>query len=211
MPKKFTEEERLLVQRKLLEAGRRSFEAFGLKKTSVEDLTKAAGISQGAFYLFYGSKEELLFELMQEDERRIRNAMLESFQAGKNITEADLKQFLLQSLRMIDETPLLKMVILKKEMELLLRKLPKELLERNFSEDADALAPIISLWQSNAIMADAPLETVVSMIRSLILLTLHREEIGEDQFEPTMELLAGVIAAGMIAWKKTERNNRNHD
>lgn len=204
MPKKFSEEEKLAVQRKLLEAGRRSFEAYGLKKTSVEELTKAAGISQGAFYLFYGSKEELLFELMQEDEKRIRSAMLETFRTDSDITEADLKNFLLQSLRMIDDTPLLKGMILKKEMELLLRKLPKELLERNFSEDSDALSPIISLWQSKGIMAEASTETIVSLIRSLILLTMHREEIGEEAYGPTMDLLAGVIAAGMVAWKPTK-------
>lgn len=75
-------------------------------------------------------------------------------------------------------------------------------MERNFTEDNDALTPLIAVWQTNGIMAGAAPELIVSLIRSLILFTLHREEIGEDKFEPTMELLVEVIAAGMVAWKR---------
>ncbi len=199
MPKKFTDQERDWIYRKLLTEGRRSFETHGLKKTSVEDLTKAAGIAQGSFYMFFGSKEELFFEIILEDERRIRSTMLESLRPGEAVTGEGIKQFLLQSFRMIDESPLMRQMIVRGELEQLLRKLPKELLERNFSEDKDSLMPVITRWQAEGIMIGVAPELIVSLIRALILLTLHKEEIGEDLFPATIELLAELMAQGMVS------------
>lgn len=63
----------------MLSEGRHQFETAGLRKTSVEDLTKAAGIAQGSFYMFFASKEELYYELLLEEEQRIRNTVLDLF------------------------------------------------------------------------------------------------------------------------------------
>lgn len=64
---KFSDEEREWIRQKLLTEARHHFETAGLRKTSVEDLTKAAGIAQGSFYMFFGSKEELYYELILEE------------------------------------------------------------------------------------------------------------------------------------------------
>lgn len=59
MPKKFSEIEKTQIKQKLLDSARSLFTRYGIKKTSVEDLTKGAGIAVGTFYAFYQSKEEL--------------------------------------------------------------------------------------------------------------------------------------------------------
>ena len=199
MPKKFSKQERDWILHKLLLEGRRSFEAVGLKKTSVEDLTKIAGIAQGSFYLFFGSKEELFFEILQEDEKRIRDTMLQSFKPGAAVTKEGIKRFLLESFIMIDESPLMRQMILRGEMDQLIRKLPRELLERNFSEDKDSLTPVIATWQAAGIMSGVAPDLIVSLIRSLVLLTLHKEEIGEKLFPATFDLLVEVMAQGMVS------------
>src|SRR5262245_47292798 len=76
MPRAFTDAERQQITRRLLEAGHKQFTAYGLKKTSVEELAAAAGISKGAFYLFYASKEALLLDLMEQAEARHRQEIL---------------------------------------------------------------------------------------------------------------------------------------
>ena len=58
MPKGFTQHEKKLINERLLEQGNKQFSAFGLKKTNVEELARAAGISKGAFYLFYNSERD---------------------------------------------------------------------------------------------------------------------------------------------------------
>lgn len=202
MPKKFSEQEREWVYQKLLSEGRRSFETYGLKKTSVEELTKAAGIAQGTFYKFFGSKEELLFEIIQEDEKKIRDMLMESFHSTEAATKEGIKQFLLQSFQLMEENPLLRKMTLSGEMEQLARKLPKETLEQNYKEDQDALMPLIAFWQARGILSGVDAELIVSLIRAIVLLTLHKEEIGNERFSGTMELLAEVMASGIVTANK---------
>src|SRR5215208_3064924 len=83
MPKGFSDREKELIRTNLLEKGKIYFGTYGLKKTNVEDLTSAVGISKGAFYLFYNSKEELFFELLEQFEAQFRDIILKDIaQAG---------------------------------------------------------------------------------------------------------------------------------
>lgn len=202
MPKKFSDEERKWIREKLLMEARQHFERSGLRKTSVEELTKAVGIAQGSFYMFFGSKEELYYELILEEEDRIRSAVLDLFPPEQVSSQDSIKRFLLYSLRMMDESPLLRQMMDRGEMELLFRKLPKELLDRNFTEDQDALLPVIEAWQKAGILNGTAPESIVGMIRSLAFLTLHRKEIGEAPFTATIELLVELLSAGMLAVSK---------
>src|SRR5215212_10071878 len=68
MPKGFSEREKTLIRAQLLAKGRELFATQGIKKANIEDLTKAANISKGAFYLFFNSKEVLFFELLGQFE-----------------------------------------------------------------------------------------------------------------------------------------------
>ena len=49
----------------LLKATRRCAVTLGMKKTSVDQLTKAVGIAKGSFYKFYESKEMLFFAVLE--------------------------------------------------------------------------------------------------------------------------------------------------
>ena len=72
MPKAFSEHEKETIRAQLREKARKLFEKQGLKKTTVDELAQAAGISKGAFYLFYESKEELFLEILEALEADFR-------------------------------------------------------------------------------------------------------------------------------------------
>ncbi|MBD2871780.1 TetR/AcrR family transcriptional regulator [Paenibacillus sp. IB182493] len=199
MPKKFTEKEKDWIQHKLLEEGRRRFAASGLRKTSVEDLTKACGIAQGSFYLFFASKEVLFYQLLLEEEQRIRVTLLESYLAEDVVAKESIKRFMLEAFRLLSESPLMKQMYLEGDFEQLVRKLPAEMLERNFAEDRDALMPVIRRWQASGLLAGTRPELIVGMLRSLLLLSLHKKEIGEAVFDETIALLIDLITEGMLA------------
>jgi len=67
MPRAFTNTERERIHDKLVDAGRSCFTRYGLKKTTIEDLVKIAGIAKSSFYLFFKSKEALYIELMMSE------------------------------------------------------------------------------------------------------------------------------------------------
>ena len=61
----FTDYETDQLRKALLKETRRCAVTLGMKKTSVEQLTKAAGIAKGSFYKFYESKEMLFFAVLE--------------------------------------------------------------------------------------------------------------------------------------------------
>ena len=64
MPKSFTVQEKENIRVLLQDACRQSWTQYGYRKTSVDALCRQAGISKGAFYLFFTSKESLFCEVL---------------------------------------------------------------------------------------------------------------------------------------------------
>ena len=77
----------------LLEAARTEFARRGVERARVEDVVRRAGVSKGAFYLHFETKEDALDELLQrffgamEDQARGRKEAEERFQQA----HADLR------------------------------------------------------------------------------------------------------------------------
>jgi len=63
-PRALTEQERNAYKEKLLSTAEKLLLAKGIRGVSVDDITKAAGISKGSFYQHYASKESLLLDLV---------------------------------------------------------------------------------------------------------------------------------------------------
>lgn len=62
-------------RRDLLDAGARVFVAKGSGAATIDDITREAGVSKGAFYLHFQSKDELLAALQAEYSDRFNEAM----------------------------------------------------------------------------------------------------------------------------------------
>ena len=68
MAKKMTNRQiaALETRRKLLEAAKKLVCEKGLVNTSIEEITKACGVSNGTFYTYFKRKEDVVFALSQE-------------------------------------------------------------------------------------------------------------------------------------------------
>lgn len=71
MPKGFTEQERINISEKLITECKLSWQKYGYKKTSIDDLCKKVGISKGAFYLFFETKESLFMETLMRVQKHL--------------------------------------------------------------------------------------------------------------------------------------------
>lgn len=69
MPKGFTEQEKDNIRVKLINGCKDNWEKYGYKKSNIEDLCSKAGISKGAFYIFFESKEHLFLETLRVIQR----------------------------------------------------------------------------------------------------------------------------------------------
>lgn len=71
MARSFSDQERQEIRRRLTEICRTCWTEVGYKKTSVDEICRQAGISKGAFYLFFTSKEALFCEVLCTVQREI--------------------------------------------------------------------------------------------------------------------------------------------
>lgn len=67
MGKAFSDEERKLIRGRIKEESFKLFRINGIRKTSISEITKNVGISQGGFYTFYKNKEEVFYDITESD------------------------------------------------------------------------------------------------------------------------------------------------
>lgn len=71
MARSFSEREKENIRKSLMDICKQNWIQYGYKKTSVDEICKQAGISKGAFYLFFESKEALFCEVLCSVQREI--------------------------------------------------------------------------------------------------------------------------------------------
>ena len=130
MPRAFTQDERTLITRNLMEHGRRLFATRGLNKTSVEELAAAAGISKGAFYVFHESKEALFMDVVEEAERDFRRQVLAALDLPGPTPHARLVAALRKAFALWRTVPILH-VFSQADYALIARRMPKGKLQEH--------------------------------------------------------------------------------
>ena len=73
MARSFTETEKDHIREKLIIECEKNWALFGYKKTSIDELCMRVGISKGAFYFFFDSKEQLFCHVLDICQERIIN------------------------------------------------------------------------------------------------------------------------------------------
>lgn len=197
MPKKFGEKENEIIVNKLKESGLELFSKYGLKKTSIKDLTSEAGIAQGSFYNFFNSKEELYFSLLETEEKEMESHMKNIILKSGSAREA-IKITITESCSLFEKTPLLRRIYESNDYELMVRKLPHEKLIKHQKSDTELVVNTIMKVKTENEEIEAVPEIISGILRGITLLNLHREEIGRDIYPEIIEILAESVASGIV-------------
>jgi AcrR family transcriptional regulator len=197
MTRQFSEAEKIDIRALLIARGRELFGARGLKKTTIDEITREVGIAQGSFYAFFDSKEELYFEILEMEERELWKS-LQSRLESIPISRKSFREFLSVSLALIHANPLITDLVRNDSYLKLLRKIPKTRMERHLKEETSILMDSIHSYQRERVMTAAEPKVLAGLFHGLFLLYLHREDIGTDVFDDVMGLLLDVTADGLV-------------
>jgi AcrR family transcriptional regulator len=127
MAKAFSEQEREIINEKLIAACEECWNLYGYQKTSIRDLCSKAGISSGAFYLFYESKEFLFVETAGRAIKRITALIGQNMPQEKPAKQDFAKAFKI----MAKETAKMKwLASFNKDLEIFQRKIPPEIYKK---------------------------------------------------------------------------------
>jgi AcrR family transcriptional regulator len=196
MPKGFTEREKALIRAGLLEQGRELFATYGLRKTNVEELTRAVGISKGAFYLFFDSKELLFFELLEQFEADFQAVLLEHISRDHAPPRERMRAMLYEALRVWKRNALFAHFS-REEYEYLARKLPPATLQAHLGKDDAFAVEFAAAWRRAGVAFDCEPSLVSGLIRALFFVGMHEDEFGEGMYprviDVYIELLAGYL------------------
>ena len=171
----FNDYETEQLRKALLKETRRCAVTLGMKKTSVDQLTKAVGIAKGSFYKFYESKEMLFFTVLEGIHAELYEV------ADRALCESDglppserAAEAVLAVCRRLSDTG--DMVFIEHDAKLLLQRLPDDIKNVHYHDDE---THIRQLLENHDLMPKCGVSLAAATVRGLILTVSHKEQIGE--------------------------------
>jgi len=203
MAQSFGEREKELINEQLIKKGKELFIRFGLRKTSIDELTSAVGIAKGSFYSFFKSKEYLFMEIKEREERILKEELVEKSFPNGEINRDRMKYFLTQMFNVLDEHPILSQLLNEGEMEYFMRKISPEKLQEHEAEDVAFLEELIDSWQeSGAVRNDYDRDVILNLIRSLVSISLMKDRMHIQRYPEMIDLLTEMLADGLTTGGK---------
>jgi AcrR family transcriptional regulator len=194
MPRGFTQAEKLLIREQLLEQGYKQFSAYGLKKTSVDDLSRAVGISKGAFYLFFTSKETLFMEVIEQAEASFRQIILAELHLPGPSPRLRFVAVLKKSFTLWKTIPLLH-VFTSSDYAHLARSVPPETIQAHLQSDRVFIDDFISQCRQASIPILATADQVDGLLHAIFFTSLHENDLGQGSISPAIDILLELTAA----------------
>ena len=171
----FTEEQNETIRRDLIREARCCGVTVGMRKTSVEQLTEAVGISKGSFYKFFDSKELLFFAVLEDIHTECFAAAQKSLQENTAIDPASrTAAAILAVCRWLSETKAF--VFIENDAEFLLHRLPEEVKTAHYHDDETHIRQLLEKYD---LMPRRGASLAAATVRGLILTVSHKEQIGE--------------------------------
>ena len=171
----FSDFETEQIYKALLAEARRCAVTLGMRKTSVDQLTQAVGISKGSFYRFFTSKELLFFALLEDIHTELYDVAAGELRDNIGLPPAEraAKAILAVCKRMSDTGV---MTFIENDVKSLLQRLPDNIKSEHYHDDE---AHIRALLEANALTPKGGAELATATVRGLILTISHKEQIGE--------------------------------
>lgn len=175
MAKAFSKQETDVILKHLRAAARKCAVSQGMRKVTVEELAKAAGISKGAFYKFYSSKEMLFLELLEDLHSEIYESCAEILTRNREKPDNQrTAEAVLAACRLMEQSGM--MDFLEQDVPFLLRRIPAEVLEEHYHGDE---VHIKGLLERAGLHPEGGMELAAATVRGLFLTVSHRDNIGQ--------------------------------
>ena len=179
MPRPFADEERDLLRDKLRDAARRRVDEAGVRAMSVADLTRQVGISKGAFYLLFESKDALVMELLEGAETEVR-AALQDTAADRAGTPAEIMTAIVRALfDAVTSHPVLGLLADPEEGPHIFRMVPPEDMAARAADDDRWFGELSRQLKADEILAAGVGDDVLAAVARLALTTTRDPDLTD--------------------------------
>ena len=171
----FTDYETEQLRKALLRETRHCAVTLGMKKTSVDQLTKAVGIAKGSFYKFYESKEMLFFAVLEGIHSELYGVADQALSETASLpTSERVAKAILAVCKRLSDTG--DMIFIENDAKLLLQRLPEEVKKVHYHDDETHIRQLLEKYD---LVSKCGTSLAVATVFGLILTVSHKEQIGE--------------------------------
>jgi AcrR family transcriptional regulator len=165
----------------MLDNGFSLIKRFGLKKTTIEDVTRASGVAKGTFYNFFKTKEEFVYQIIIYKRRLIKARYAEMVSENDNVVDRALLRDMLY--KIINGDYNLVTYLNRDDMAMLTARWPKEYL-MNAENDEKMLLWILERTPLKRVECDW---RVFANIYKIVAMGIaEREQLHQDYIEETV-------------------------
>lgn len=189
MPRAFTEAERVRIEHALKQAAREALLGSGLRRTPIDALTRAAGISKGSFYLLFPSKEALAVAVLKDAETTLR-AELDAAAEGPEPLRAVLEHVFAS----VATHPMLALLRDPEELAWLTRSLPAGALDAELADDAAWFGGLIERLRARGVRVDLTGEELAGIGGVALAIEQGRGLLGPARDAVVRRIVDGLLA-----------------
>ena len=206
MPAPFSAEERTRIKEAMLEEARALIPVLGLRKLPIERLTAKSGISKGAFYGFFESKEALYAEMLMHEGPGIAERVITPLHDRSLCAHDAFVAFLRGLMAEYETNPMFKRLIEHPdELAAVQRRLGPEHRSAKVELGFKPLAVFLMDARDRGDLAHDDVEAVLGAVVGLTHLILHRHAPGMSDWASTRDLLIDLIANGLFPQRKDDK------
>ncbi len=199
MSPSFNPAERRRITAQLRAAATELFTTRGVRKTSLEDLTTAAGISKSSFYSFFASKEALFLDLMME-EMGVIGPRLAAVVASASGARDQLAGLFRAIVAVLDDHPLYRRLLTHpEELKAVRDRLGEDDLEQVQRELITPLTDFVARAQQEGRIAKADPAAVVGLFQAVSVVHVNAGEFDPAAYPAVLDLLIDTVVTGLTA------------
>lgn len=187
------------MEKKLLiyETAKAIFSEKGFKDTSIQAITKAAGIAVGTFYLYYSSKEQLFMEIFKDENTKLKRSFLETLDREQS-PQTIIRDMLRVNQQGIQSNPILREWYMSEDF----RKIELAYREEHAIDSLDFLydtfLTLVQRWQAEGKMrSDIDSRVIMKVFEAIINIDTHKDEIGMEYFPALLDTMTDLVLKGL--------------
>lgn len=173
MPLAFSKEECQKIRNALLENACLYVQTRSVSDITVDELAKSVGISKGAFYKFFSSKEQLFYTLLRQMHNKIYGPALDLLKTSSNDPSFVLTKAILEACKLLDDSKYARFY--EEDAKRVLDSIPEEDKKKQIEEETELFRLFLKQYDCKV-----DEELAMNALRSLIYTTSMRKELGED-------------------------------
>jgi AcrR family transcriptional regulator len=198
------------VNERWLDAAESCYTRFGLAKTTVEDVARAAGVSRATLYRHFGSRNDLLVGVIARDARRLAAEAAVTIQRFDDVGSWIVEGILL-CLREIPRRPMLAMLFAPEEVGAASRLVLTS--EQLLAIGADFLRPMFALAGERRLLRegvqiDVLMEWVLRILMSYLTVPSHLARTDAELRQLLRAMILPAVLANAPADPDSEINRR---